>query len=138
MYELSLALHFIGLTLGVGSGFASGVVMSRMKAAAPEHVAALKQLGPVLSRMSSAGLVLMWLSGGALVWQRGGVEALPPAFWLKFAFVAALTIVVALIEMTYAQVKSGNAAAAARLSMLGPLAGASSILALICAVIAFR
>lgn len=138
MYEVSLALHFIGLTLGVGSGFASGMIMGHLKHASPEQAATLKELGPVLGRMSSIGLLLMWLSGGVLVAQRGGVAALPDVFWWKFAFVIALTIIVTLIELTYAQVKAGNAAAAARLPRLGPLAGITSMLALILAVVAFR
>ena len=41
-------------------------------------------------------------------------------------------------RLTYAQVKSGNPAAAARLPAIGPAAGLSAFLAVIFAVIAFH
>jgi hypothetical protein len=49
-----------------------------------------------------------------------------------------LTAAAAAIEMTYAAVKRGDAAAAARLPALGPWAGISAILAMAVAVFAFH
>jgi hypothetical protein len=51
-------------------------------------------------------------------------------FWVKFAFVLAVTVATGLIHATCAQVKRGNTAAAARLPRLGPMAGISALLAL--------
>jgi hypothetical protein len=63
---------------------------------------------------------------------------MPVMFWVKMVFVATLTLAAILIEMTYGQVKKGNLAAAARLPRLGPMAGISSLLAVLAAVLAFH
>jgi uncharacterized protein YqgC (DUF456 family) len=93
----------------------------------------------MLARFAATGLVLMWVTGVALVFARyGGFSALPAMFWVKMVFVTTLTLAVGVIEMTYAQIKRGDAAAAQRLAMLGPIAGLSSLLAMTLAVIAFQ
>jgi len=136
--DILLTLHLIGLLLGAGAGFASALVMRRAAAATGEQAVALRGLGPPLARMSLIGLVLMWLTGLGLVSLRGGFGALPPLFWVKFVFVATLTLAAIAIEVTYAQIKSGNAAAAARLPLLGPIAGISSLLAVLFAALTFH
>ena len=105
----------------------------------PEQGNVVRGAGPALARLSAFGLVLMLLSGGALVQGKyGGFSAMPTMFWVKLVFVATLTLAVVLIEVTYAQVKKGNAAAAANLPRLGPLAGISALLAVIFASLAFH
>jgi hypothetical protein len=85
------------------------------------------------------GLVLLLLTGGALVqFKYGGFGGLPTMFWVKLVFVATLALAQILIEVTYAQVKKGNAAAAANLPKFGPLAGMSALLAVIFAALAFH
>jgi hypothetical protein len=59
-------------------------------------------------------------------------------FWIKLAFVILLTLIVIAIHMTYAEVKKGNMAAAARLPRLGPAAGLCVIVAVFFAVLAFH
>jgi hypothetical protein len=59
-------------------------------------------------------------------------------FWIKLVFVATLTLGTILIHTTYGKVKRGDAAAAARLPRLGPLAGISALLATLFAVLAFH
>ena len=88
---------------------------------------------------STAGIVLMLLSGGAMVqFKYDGFSAMPPMFWVKMVFVATLTLAAILIEFTYAQVKKGNTAAAANLPRFGPLAGISALLAVVFAALAFH
>jgi hypothetical protein len=67
-----------------------------------------------------------------------GFGNMPTMFWVKLVFVATLTLAAIMIELTYAQIKGGNAAAAARLPAFGPIAGLSSMLAVIFAVLAFH
>jgi hypothetical protein len=98
-----------------------------------------KSLGPVMARFSFIGLIVMWATGLALVFIKySGFAALPQLFWLKFLFVTTLTIAAIAVEFTYGQIKSGNAAAAARLPVLGPISGMSSLLAVIVAVFVFH
>jgi hypothetical protein len=80
----------------------------------------------------------MWATGVGMVALRGGFESLPQLFWVKFAFVLSLTVAGLMGEYCYAQLKRGNVKAAARLPILGPIAGTSSLLAVIFAVLAFH
>lgn len=138
--DVLLILHFIGLMLGAGGGLGSTLAMAIALKMPPEQGSIIRSLGPSLARMSSVGLVLMLFSGISLVAMKynGDFASMPPLFWAKMFFVTTLTIAAVLIEMTYAQVKKGNAAAAARLPRFGPMAGISSMLAVILAVLTFH
>jgi uncharacterized membrane protein len=139
MTDLLLALHIIGLMMGAGGGFGSLIVMRAASKMAPEQAATVRSLGPAMGRFSTYGLVLLLLTGPALVaFKYDGFADMPQLFWVKLIFVATLTIAAITLELSYAQVKRGNAKAAARLPMLGPIAGLSSILAVIFAALAFH
>ena len=58
--------------------------------------------------------------------------------WAKMAFVTALTVCSILAHITYGQLKAGNVAVAKRLPVLGPLSGASSMIAVLFAVLSFH
>ena len=74
---------------------------------------------------------MVWLS-------YGGLSGLPILFWVKIAFVLTLTLAAITIETTYAQIRGGNVKVAARLPVFGPIAGLSSLLAVLFAVLAFH
>jgi hypothetical protein len=138
MNQLLLFLHFFGLMLGAAGGIASGLIMRRALTMPADAARPLRGLGPMLANVSAIGLALMWASGLILVWSRwDGPGSLPGLFWVKFAFVLALTAAAAVIHMTYAEIGRGNVAVAARLPKLGPVAGASSLLAVFFAVFTF-
>jgi hypothetical protein len=137
--DILLALHLFGLMLGAGGGFGSMTVMRIAAARPPEQAAVLRSLGPSLGRLSTVGLVLMLVTGPALVSLKyDGFANMPAMFWIKLVFVTTLTLAAIMIELTYAQIKRGNMAAAARLPMFGPVAGLSSVLAVLFAVLAFH
>jgi hypothetical protein len=139
MNEVLLFIHFLGLMLGAAGGFASSIIMRRAVALPPDQGQILRALGPTLAHVSGAGLVLLWVTGIIMVWSKwDGLASLPDMFWVKFAFVVLLTLFSGFIDVTYAQIKRGNVAAASRLPKLGPLAGISSLLAVLFAVIAFQ
>lgn len=131
-------LHLLGLLMGAAGGISSMLIMRRALAAPPEQAGALRSVGPMLARLSTIGLVLMWITGLAMVLEVGGFGGLPPLFWAKFLFVSTLTLAAIAIEITYAEIKKGNFAAASRLPRLGPVAGISSLLAVIFAVLTFH
>lgn len=134
-----LFLHLVGLMLGAAGGFASAVIMRRALVLPADEAKVVRGLGPILANVSLTGLVLMWATGLILVWSKwGGIAALPDMFWLKAIFIASLTIVTGLIHMTYAEIRKGNAAAAAKLPKFGPMAGVSALLAVLFAVLAFN
>ena len=126
--------------LAAGGGLGSTLAMGIALRLPPEQGNIIRSLGPNLAHMSSAGLVLMLFSGISLVVMKysGDLASMPPLFWAKMFFVITLTIAAVLIEMTYAQVKKGNTAAAVGLPRFGPMAGISSMLAVILAVLTFH
>lgn len=139
MIDVLLALHIIGLMLGAGGGFGSMIAARTALTRPPEQAAVLRSLGPSLANLSGAGLIVMLLTGFALVFVKyEGFAALPSMFWVKIVFVTTLTLAALATHVTYGQVKAGNVAAAGRLAALGPVAGLSSILAVIFAVLAFH
>ena len=137
--DVLLIVHFAGLMMGAGGGIGSTIVMGYARSLPEEQAGVVRGAGPALARLSTAGLVLMLLTGGAMVqFKYGGFGAMPTMFWVKLVFVGTLTLAVILIEVTYSQVKKGNAAAAANLPRLGPLAGISALLAVVFAALAFH
>lgn len=139
MIDILLALHFIGLMMGAGGGFGSMISQGEAAKRPPEEMSVLRSLGPAMANFSAIGLVLMLITGVALVFASyGGFGALPVLFWVKLVFVTTLTVASLAVHFTYRQVKNGNAEAAKRLPVLGPIAGLSSILAVVFAVLAFH
>lgn len=100
MMTLWKLIHMLALVVGVGGGVANLITMRQMAAAeGPARAAlagAMRQVG-----MAAAGaLVLLWVSGVALVYALyDGWAALPLFFWLKIAAVVALTGVSATAQM---------------------------------------
>lgn len=134
-----LFLHFVGLMLGAAGGFASAIIMRRTLVLPADDAKVLRGLGPILANVSLTGLILMWATGLILVWSKwGGLESLPQMFWVKAIFIASLTVMTALIHLTYGEIRKGNPAAAARLPRFGPMAGISALLAVLFAVVAFN
>ena len=89
--------------------------------------------------MSATGVAVLWATGIILVWSKwGGIESLPQMFWVKAIFILSLTVMTGLIHMTYAEIRKGNPAAAAKLPKFGPMAGVSALLAVLFAVLAFN
>ena len=138
MNQLLLFLHFFGLLLGAGPGTAQGLIARRADQAPPEEAKVLRSLVPMLANVSAVGIVILWITGPIMVGTvYGGFANLPGAFWIKFAFVVLLTLIVIYTRVTFAEMRRGNMAAAARLTWLGPSAGVLMLLAVLFAVIAF-
>lgn len=140
VFDTLLIVHFIGLMMGAGGGLGSTIAAAYANSIPPEQASVIRGLAPSLARLSTVGLVLMLVTGFSLiVWKyNGDVASMPIQFWVKMVFVTTLTIAVILIEMTHAQIKKGNFAAATRLPRIGPMAGMSAFLAVIFAVLTFH
>jgi hypothetical protein len=139
-FDILLIVHLAGLMMGAGGGLGSTIAMRHALSLPPEQAAPIRGLGPSLAHLSSLGLVLMLVSGVSMFFIKynGDFGGMPVMFHVKLLFVATLTIAAILIELTYAQVKKGNVKAAGNLPRLGPMAGISSLLAVIFAVLAFH
>lgn len=135
-----LFVHFLGLMFGAGGGFGSTIAARYAGSLPAEQAAVVKGLGPMLATLSLTGLVLMLVSGVSLMAMKYdfNFEAMPIQFWIKMGFVTSLTIASVMISTAYGQVKKGNAEAANRIPRLGPVAGISSLAAVVFAVLAFH
>lgn len=134
-----LFLHLVGLMLGAAGGFASAVIIRRALVLPADEAKVVRGLGPILANVSLTGLVVMWATGLIMVWSKwSGFGSLPQMFWVKAIFILSLTVMTALIQLTYAEIRKGNPAAAARLPKFGPMAGISALLAVLFAVLAFN
>lgn len=139
MTDILLALHLIGLMMGAGGGFGSMITQGEAAKRPPQEMSVLRSLGPAMANFSAIGLVLMLVTGVALVFvMYGGFAALPMLFWVKLVFVTTLTLASLAVHFTYRQVKGGDAEAVKRLPVFGPIAGVSSLLAVVFAVFAFH
>jgi hypothetical protein len=138
MTDVLLIFHFIGLMMGAGGGLGSTVAMGYANTLSETKAKAVRGLGPVLAHVSTAGLVVMWVTGVVLLFSKYSIGAMPVMFWFKMGFVLLLTFAVISIEMTHGRVKAGDAKAAGLLPSLGPMAGLSSLMAVIFAVLAFH
>jgi hypothetical protein len=91
MYSILLFFHFIGLALGVGTGFASLVLGIATKDLAPPDRAAFMLRASAIGKNGSIGLLLLILTGVSMMLMRGVPETFA---WGGGAFHAKLGLVV--------------------------------------------
>jgi hypothetical protein len=133
-----MVLHFLGLALGLSTGFANMVMAGLIAKAAPNEKAVLTRFPPAMSRVGAIGLALLWVSGISIVMTRyGSFAILPRPFIVKLSAVVLLTIIVGYIHVLMPRAQRGDAAAAARIQLLGKITGPLAIIAIIFAVITF-
>jgi uncharacterized membrane protein len=91
LYSSILFFHFIGLALGVGTGFAMPVLGAASRDLSPEERAKFMLRASVLSKNGSYGLALLILTGLAMFLIRGPAATMA---WGGGAFHLKLTLVV--------------------------------------------
>jgi hypothetical protein len=133
-----LVVHFLGLAIGLSTGFANMVMAGLIAKAAPDEQKVLSRFPPAMSRLGVIGLTLLWASGLAIVFTRyGGFAILPRPFVVKLAAVVLLTVAVIYIQVLLPRAARGDAAALARIQTLAKLTGPLALIAIIFAVITF-
>ncbi|MBM3520829.1 MAG: hypothetical protein FJX63_08700 [Alphaproteobacteria bacterium] len=139
MASTLLFLHFVGLMVGATGSFASGLLMRRALTLPEAEAQTVRKLGPLLANVSAVGLVFLWVTGPLLVmtkWE-GGFAALSLLFDVKMIFAVLLTLTVGAIHWVYGEIRKGRRERASLLPKLGPLAGITSLLTVLFAVLAF-
>ena len=136
--QFLVIVHFLGLAMGLSTGFANMVMAGLVAKAAPNEKGVLARFPPAMSRVGAVGLALLWASGIAIVQTRfGSFAILPRTFVIKIAAVALLTLGVIYIHVLMPRAQRGDAAAAARIQTIGKLTGPLALIAIIFAVITF-
>lgn len=139
MRELMLILHFLGLTMGLGTGFAHaflGAIASKM----PEEEAIkfrLRSLG--LSIMGHIGITLLLISGFYMISPYWKVLSSMPLLIAKLSLVGILIILISLISVSASKAKKGDAAGQfKKMETLGKLTLLVGVAIVVLAVKVFR
>ena len=109
MREPMLILHFVGLTLGLGTSFAHaflGIATSKMS---PEEVIKFRVHTLVLSRMGNIGIGLLIVSGLYLITPYWKVLPEMPLLMIKLGLVVVLAILITMINSLAKKAMNGNA-----------------------------
>jgi hypothetical protein len=136
--QFLVIVHFLGLAMGLSTGFSNMVMAGLIAKAAPNEKGVLARFPPAMSRIGAIGLTLLWASGIAIVQTRyGSFAILPRTFIIKIAAVVLLTLGVIYIHILMPRAQKGDMAAAARIQMIGKITGPFALVAIIFAVITF-
>jgi hypothetical protein len=139
MRDLMLIIHFIGLAMAVGTGFANlflGLVASKLE---PAEKGSFMSKTLILGRMGQIGLGLLLLSGFYLATPFWQVIGFMPLFIVKLSLVALLLIMVTIILFIVSKAKKqGNSALLAKIKPLGILNFLLGIAIVIFAVLTFH
>ena len=142
MYDVWLMLHFIGLALGVGTGFAMFTLGLATADMAPADRGAFMRRAFALSRNSSIGLTLLILSGVGLVMSRGVDVVMAwggPMFHIKLTLVVVMMGLFGYMQVLIKKAKgSDGAAAMARLPLISKVMLLLGLAVIVSAVLAFH
>lgn len=138
MNKALLALHLLGLALGLSVPFSNAVMGALIEKAAPNEKSILSRFPPAMSRVGDVGLVLLWITGPVLLFTKhGGFAGMPWTFHVKLTAVVILTACVGLIHANMRKAFGGDVAAMARIRRIGTVALLAALTALVFAVITF-
>ena len=136
--QVMLILHFLGLAMGLAVPFSSMVMHGLLAKAAPSEQQVLARFAPAMSRVGDVGLALLIITGLALVLTKyGGFDVMPWQFQVKMAAVALLIGLVGYIHVLMRKARNGDAAAAARIPVVGRVTFLLGVIAVVFAVLAF-
>jgi hypothetical protein len=145
MLDLWLILHFLGLALGVGTGFAMLTLGLSTGDMAPADRGAFMRRASVIGRNGSIGLLLLIISGVGLVLTRGVDVVMAwggPMFHVKLTLVVVMIGVFGYLQVLLRKSRSSNpaeaAAAAARLPAISRVMLLLGVSVVVAAVLAFH
>ncbi|HEV7782415.1 MAG TPA: hypothetical protein VGO58_14170 [Chitinophagaceae bacterium] len=122
MREAMLICHFLGLTMGLGTGFAHAFLGSITPKMSAEEAMKFRMHSLVLSKMGHIGIGLLLISGFYLITPYWKVLSSFPLLIVKLSLVAVLIILITLIGIAGRKAKKGDAAVQLkRMELLGKL-----------------
>lgn len=138
-FKLLLWLHLVSVALAGATAFGMPLMRRLAAQAAPEHRPAFPAIMNGLAALGRMALVLLILSGLAMVWARyGGFAGMNGWFHLKMTLVAALTVLAVFNIYNARWAAAGDSAAIARRAPLSKLATALVMLVILAAVFTFN
>jgi uncharacterized membrane protein len=139
MREFMLILHFIGLTMGLGTGFAHAF-LGRAVAKMPADEATRFRLHSLsLSTMGHIGISLLVISGLYLITPYWKILPSSPLLILKLSLVLILLVLITLINISAKKAKQGDAdVQLKKMAQLGKLTLITGLAIVIVAVAIFH
>jgi hypothetical protein len=142
LYLSLLFLHFLGLALSLGTGFAMLTLGAAARELPADERAKFMLRAGALRKNGSGGLGLLVLSGVAMFLLRGPAEVMAwggPAFHVKLTLVVILIGFFGYLQVVLKKVRlAGGGPLMAKLPRLTGIMLALSLLTVISAVIAFK
>jgi uncharacterized membrane protein len=111
MREVMLILHFIGLTMGLGTGFAHAFLGSIANKMSAEEALKFRMHSLVLGKMGHIGIALLLISGFYMITPYWKVLSSMPLLMTKLSLVVILIVLISLIGVAAKKAKNGDAAA---------------------------
>ena len=137
--KLLLWAHLAALVVGMGGGLGMSQVRPRPAAAAPGERETWWPMARTFQMMSRIGLVVMLLTGPAMVSMKyGGMGGLNVWFTGKMALVALAVVLMAVTEIGMARLKRGDERGGRLAMTAGPLIGMTFFAVILAAVFAFN
>jgi len=134
-----LILHFIGLTMGLGTGFAHAFLGSIVPKMSADEAIKFRLHSLVLSKMGHIGITLLLISGFSLITPYWKVLSTMPLLIVKLVLVAILIVLISLIGIAAKKAKNGDAAVQLKkMETLGKLTLLTGIAIVIVAVNVFH
>lgn len=109
MRETMLVLHFIGLSMGLGTSFAHAFLGNATAKMTPDEAVKFRVHSLVLSNMGNVGIVLLVISGLYLITPFWSVLTSMPLLMTKLALVAILIMLIIMINMLAKKARIGDA-----------------------------
>ena len=139
MREAMLTLHFLGLAMGVGAGFAHMFLGMSMKDMTPEEAKNFIFKTMNLSKMGMIGLFVLLLTGGYLMTPYWESLFAMPYLVAKLSGVTILSIMLFTMNaLGRRAVKTDSGAPLLKIKMMGKITLPLSLIIVILAVITFK
>jgi uncharacterized membrane protein len=142
MYDVLLMLHFLGLALAVGTGFANLTLALSARDMEPAARGAFMLRALALGKNGSVGLLLLLISGIGMLLLRGVSATMQwggGMFHAKLGLVVVLIVVFGYLQVTIKRAKAEQGGPAmARLPMLGRVTLLLGVAIIVTAVLAFH
>jgi hypothetical protein len=139
MYDLMLFVHFVGLAMGVGTGFAILRIGYSNRHLPPPEMGALMQKVSALRLNGYTGFALLIASGLGMVAIRPGVFAAGAgAFHTKLLVVVLMGVNIGVMHMIMARAKRAGGPPPKLLMKLGNLNFTMGVVTILLAVLAFH
>ncbi|HUV32915.1 MAG TPA: hypothetical protein VMW31_05025 [Devosiaceae bacterium] len=136
--DILLWLHFLGLAVGVGGGFALGALGPAFRGATPEQIVALAPARRRIFNAVTIALVLLVVTGPLVLWLRyGDTSGMTWWFWAKMVLVLVLIGLNVRSRQLLKAAEGGDAGAGPKLMQAGMASGVTSMLIVLAAVFAF-